>query len=155
MKCNWELFELRVAIFLRGQKHKPTGNFTGQILLEFFNVMPDLGTIGIGDFQGSGDDCNFKSVFSQMVELNAMPFSFLKEKIRPDRLNFGNLQAAERNGITYRAAKLYVHRRDQSDLSSLTTGIGMLLENVTIIFTAKGPMFYVHLSGESANMVNA
>lgn len=125
------------------------------MLWEFFNVMPDLSALGIGDFQGSGNDCNFKSVFGKMVELNAMPFSFPKERIKPDRLNFSNLEAAERNGKTFRAAKLYVHRRDQSDLSSLTTGIGMLLENVTIILTAKVPVFYVHLSGESANMVNA
>jgi hypothetical protein len=78
----------------------------------------------MNDFKAQ-NDCNFKTVFSELVRENdATSFRPKRSKATDST---GNLQAFERVSIFW-AAKLYVHRRDQSDASSLTTGIGMLLE---------------------------
>jgi hypothetical protein len=155
MQCNWELFELRVAIFFRGTKIKNTGNFTGEVFWEFFNVSVDLLSLGISNFQRIGNYCNFRDVFTELVRLKWIPFGFSKEIISSDRLNFGNLQAGEQNELTYKAAKLYVHRRDQNDLYSEIMGDGVLLEGVKVAFTyISNGNHYVTLSGDSANSIN-
>lgn len=155
MGCNWELFELRVVVFMRGERNRQNGNFSGQILWEFHNVTIDLRSLGLADFKGSGEYCNFKTVFTELVKAQMIPFSFGGEKFRSDRLNFGNLQAAERNGRKFTAAKLYVHRRNQPSEASLESGEGVLLGTVSVDFTAiaKGS-HYVQLSGEKASLVN-
>lgn len=130
MGCNWELFELRVVVFMRGERNRQNGNFSGQIL-------------------------NFKTVFTELVKAQMIPFSFGGEKFRSDRLNFGNLQAAERNGRKFTAAKLYVHRRNQPSEASLESGEGVLLGTVSVDFTAIAQgSHYVQLSGEKASLVN-
>ena len=155
MQCNWELFELRVAIFHRGEKNKTNGNFTGDLLWEFFNVSVDLQSLGISNFQRLGNYCNFRDVFRELVKLQTIPFGFANERIKNDRLNFGNLQAGEKNQRTFKAAKLYVHRRDRSDINSEIMGDGVLLEGVTVLFTAVyNGIHYVSLSGNSANSIN-
>jgi hypothetical protein len=151
MTCNWELFELRVVIY---RPPVPPKVGPGDIWFEFFNVSVDLGTLGMGDFQGSNDQCNFRYVFSQLAGLKTIPFRFSEEKIRSDRLNFGNLQAAERNKLKFSAAKLYVHRRDQTDQTSLSTGVGVLLRTISVDFTVPKPNFYVQLSGDTGSVVN-
>jgi hypothetical protein len=132
MPCNWELYELRVVIYLRGTKIPITGNFLGETQWEFFNVSVNLSSLGIAGFQGNGLSCNFKSVFSQLANLRKLPFGFTSERIRSNRLNFGNLEEAYKKGLTLGAAKLYVHRRDLSDFVSSAVGPGILLEIVTL-----------------------
>lgn len=155
MGCNWELFELRVVIFMRGEGNKQTGNFTGQILFEFHNVTVDLKALGIADFKGSGDFCNFRNVFTEMVKTQMIPFGFGKQGQRSDRLQFGNLQAAEKNGVKFTAAKLYVHRRDQPEEINLEVGEGVLLGTVSVDFTAVNQGNHtVWLSGAKARLVN-
>jgi hypothetical protein len=146
MSCNWELFEFRVVVF---HPRHPT------MFMRFWNVYPDLSSLGIGDFQGSNDSCNFKSVFSELASLKTIPFSFRKIINGINGNPFNIAQSCERNKLTLRAAKLYVHRRDESDLSSLTTGIGVLLDRVTIPYTAAVPIYYIQLSGEAASLVNS
>ncbi len=146
MSCNWELFELRVAVF--HPRHP-------EMFMRFWNVYPDLSPLGIGDFQGFNDICNFKSIFSELVTLKTIPFSFRKIINGINGNPFNIAQECERNKLTLRAAKLYVHRRDQSDLSSLTTGIGVLLDRVTVPFTAAMSIYYVQFSGEEASLVNS
>jgi len=155
MGCNWELFELRVVIFMRGERSKQGGNFTGQVLWEFKNVSVDLKSLGIADFKGSGDFCNFRNVFTEMVKTQMIPFSFGKQQPQSDRLQFENLQAAERNSRKFPAAKLYVHRRNASDQVSLDAGEGVLLGTVSVDLTAVSQgIHYVQLSGEKASLVN-
>ena len=132
-----------------------TGNFTGEVLWEFFNVSVDLQSLAISNFQRVGNYCNFRDVFRELVKLKWIPFGFTNEIIRSDRLNFGNLQAGERNNLTFRAAKLYVHRRDQSDILSELMGDGVLLEGVKVAFSyINNGNHYVTLSGDSANSIN-
>ncbi len=155
MPCNWELYELRMVIFIRGEKNKSTGNFSGEVYWEFLNVRVDLRSLGLGDFQGSGDACNFKTVFSELVKLKIIPFSFANERLEKGKPNFDNLRAGQSSNSTLRAAKLYVHRRDQSDHSSDTTGVGVLLEGVKVAIALKSDKgYYVTLTGDSANQVN-
>ena len=150
MTCNWELYELRVVIY----RPSPGGKDPGDIWYEFFNVSVDLRSFGMSDFQGSNNQCNFRDVFGQLAALRTIPFSFPKERIASNRLNFSNLQAAERNKAGYNIAKLYVHRRDQDDRTSLLHGVGVILERVYVDFTAPTPLFYAILSGSSASVVN-
>jgi hypothetical protein len=146
MSCNWDLYELRVVVF---HPHHDV------MAMRFWKVYPDLGSLGINDFQGSNDSCNFKSVFSELATLKTIPFSFRKITLGIYGNPFNIAQVCEQNKVTLRAAKLYVHRRNQSDISSLTTGIGVLLDRVTIPYTAAVPNYYVYLSGEKASLVNS
>jgi hypothetical protein len=152
--CNWELYELRVAVFLRGEKNNSNGNFSGQASWEFFNISLDLRSHGIGNFQSSDNVCNFKAVFSQLVNLKKIPFGFVNDRIKSDRLNISNLQSAERNKLTLRAAKLYVHSRKQSDHTSNITGVGVLLEGVKVEISTDNKSYKVTLIGDLANLVN-
>ena len=155
MPCNWELYELRMEIFIRGEKNKSTGNFSGEVYWEFLNITVDLRSLGLGDFQGSGEACNFKTAFSELVKLKMIPFSFARERLEKGKPNFDNLRAGQMSNSTHRAAKLYVHRRDQSDHSSDTTGVGVLLEGVKVVIALKSDKgYYVTLIGDSANRVN-
>ena len=148
MNFEWQFFSGE-------KKNKGNGNFSGQASWEFFNISLDLASNGIGNFQSSGNVCNFKAVFSQLVKLKKIPFGFLNEKIQKNQLNIGNLQAAERNKLTLIAAKLYVHSRNQSDSISNITGAGVLLEGVKVDKIYTGNKSYeIALSGDSANLVN-
>src|SRR3954468_115136 len=131
--CDWEILELRVLIFNRGAKAKTSGNFWGQPLWQFFNVSVDLKSLGINGFKGSKSYCDFKTPFSALVKLKKIPFSFMREVIEPNMLNFGNLQSAQSKKVSFTAAKLYVQHRDEGELISNVTGIGILLEGVTVI----------------------
>lgn len=131
-----------------------TGNFTGQIAMEYFNVWPEARLSGIGGFHGIGDKCNFEAVFRGFAALLMIPFSFSSERIATNRLNFANLEAARKNRVKFGAAKLYVHRRDKSDLTSSAEGIGVLLEGVTVVVADRAPKYQVILMGTSANLVN-
>jgi hypothetical protein len=146
MSCNWDLFEFRVVVLHPNHSVMP---------MRFWNVYPDLSSLGISDFQGSNDSCNFKSVFSELAKWKTIPFGFRKIINGIHGNPFNMAQEAERKKLTLNAAKLYVHRRNQSDLSSLTTGIGVLLDSVTIPYTATVPNYYVYLSGDKASLVNS
>jgi hypothetical protein len=144
-----------MVIFIRGEKNTSTGNFSGEVYWKFFNVRVDLRSLGLGDFQGSGEACNFKTVFSELAKLKIIPFSFASERLEKGRPDFGNLQGGQLSNSTLRAAKLYVHRRDQSDHSSDTTGVGVLLESVKVATALKSEKgYYAILTGDSANLVN-
>ncbi|MDQ4123869.1 MAG: hypothetical protein M3209_20715 [Acidobacteriota bacterium] len=149
MACNWELFELRVVFYLPRYP---------QVFSSFWNVSLDHKTLSIADFQGSNGYCNFKSVFAQLARLKTIPFTFKNTPVgqphNPGGDPFLTATALERNKRLFAAAKLYVHRRDQSDLTSLTIGTGVMLKRVTIPFTASIPFRYVQLEGESADLVN-
>jgi hypothetical protein len=156
MKCNWELFELRVTVFVRGQKDQTSGNFSGQIGWEFFNVSINPRQFGLGDFVATADNqCNFKAVFEGLAKKKMIPFGFAAQRTQGNQLNFGNLQAAQRNGLTLRAAKLYVHRRDNSAWAGDPTRVGVLLEGVKVLFALTSSSgYYVLLVGDSANLLN-
>lgn len=154
MSCDWEIFELRVLIYLRGAKVPVTGNFIGQNQWEFFNVQVDASSLGVPNFQGSGGNCNFTAVFSQLAKLKKIPFNFGVDVKRTGGLGFDNLESAYRQKLPLKAAKLFVHRRGLPDTVSSMVLPGILLENVTVDFASKTPTFNALLSGASANTVN-
>ncbi len=155
-KCNWELFELRLAIFQRGLKISTTGNFIGEASWEFFNVWVDVKSLGIGDFQAtSNDSCNFEIVFRNLIKQKKIRCGFLTQNIAANKLNFDNLRAAEHNKLTLRAAKLYVIERRYGDYTGNVMGAGVLLENVTVSNTkAEKNGYFAELNGGAANAVN-
>ena len=83
MQCNWELFELRVVIYGHFNASQPLKD----IWWQFFNVSVDLKTLSMSDFQGVGNTCNFRQIFSQLAGLKLIPFGFPKETFRSDRFN--------------------------------------------------------------------
>ena len=150
MGCNWELFELRVIVWPNDAK--PPNVPIGQGLF-FIGVYLDLRTLGIADFEGRNDYCNFKTVFSHLIQLKALPFT-CKQKTNPGP-EFGRVQAPERNNELLIGAQLYVHRRDQSEIASITTGIGVMLDDVNVAFTSvNNGIYYVQLFGKKASRVN-
>lgn len=156
MKCNWELFELRVTVFVRGQKDQTSGNFSGQVGWEFLNVVIDPRQLGLGGFVATDkNECNFKAVFDGLAKKKTIPFSIAAQRVAGNQLNFGNLQAAQRNALTLRAAKLYVHKRDGSTWAGDPTRVGVLLEGVKVLFALTSSSgYYVLLVGDSANLLN-
>lgn len=155
MGCNWELYEFRVRVFYKlGDKSIPRhGSRYVGVGSQFFDVFPDLKTLGIGNFQGSNNNCDFKSVFNQLIKLKMIPFNC------PQGSNTGNhfsrIQIAERDKEHLPAAKLYVHKRNDSELSSETTGIGIWMEGVDVVFTsASNGAYYIQLIGDDAGSVN-
>lgn len=152
MSCNWELLELRVVIWTKAIK-SPFRGYAGQGVM-FYGVFPDIQSLGIGSFQGQNNSCNFRQVFSELVKLKKIPFNCSKND-KYNQSSFLRIQTAERNNELLPGAKLYVHRRDQSDLASKTTGKGIVLDNVKIsLTTATQKSYYIYLLGDSASLVN-
>jgi len=152
MSCNWELLELRVVIWTKAIK-SPFRGYAGQGVM-FYGVFPDIQSLGIGGFQGQNNSCNFRQVFSELVKLKTIPFSCSKND-KYNQNSFLIIQTAERNNELLPGAKLYVHRRNQSDLASKTTGEGIVLDNVKISLTAAAQQsYYIDLLGDSASLVN-
>jgi len=137
-------------------KISKTGNFIGETSWEFFNVWVDLNSMGIGGFEAtSNDSCNFETVFRNLIKQKKIRFGFLSQNIAANKLNFDNLQSAERNNLTLKAAKLYVIDRRDGDFIGNVVGVGVLLENVTVSNTkAEKTGYFAELNGGSANAVN-
>ncbi|MEZ5584665.1 MAG: hypothetical protein R3F37_19550 [Candidatus Competibacteraceae bacterium] len=152
MSCNWELLELRVVIWTKAIK-SPFRGYAGQGVM-FYGVFPDIQSLGIGSFQGQNNSCNFRQVFSELVKLKKIPFNCSKND-KYNQSSFLRIQTAEHNNELLPGAKLYVHRRNQSDLASKTTGEGIVLDNVKIsLTTAAQKSYYIYLLGDSASLVN-
>ena len=151
MGCNWELFELRVVVFTNGVRASGRG-FAGQGAT-FEAIYLNLRTLGISDFRGSNNSCDFQSVFNELIKLKTLPFNFTQNG---DVSNyFGKIESAQRNKEKFPAAKLYVHRHDQSGEHSKSAGVGVLLEDVQVDFTnINNGRYHIHLSGGSARPVN-
>jgi hypothetical protein len=151
MSCNWELFEFRALIMLTLAAKSGT-HYLGLGAL-FWEVIPDLRTFGISDFQGSNDYCDFKSVFDQLAKLKRIHFRC------PQKSNtghqFGRIQAAERDKEHLPIAKLFVHRRDDDNGASDLKGATIWLQGVDVLFTViDKDNYYVQLSGDSAGTMN-
>lgn len=152
MSCNWELFELRMVIWIKAIK-SPFRGYAGQGVM-FYGVFPDTQSLGISSFQGQNSGCNFRQVFSELVKLKTIPFNCSKND-NYNQSSFLRIQTAEHNNELLPGAKLYVHRRNQSDLASKTTGEGIVLDNVKISHTvAAKQSYYIDLLGDSASLVN-
>lgn len=150
MGCNWELFEMRVIVWPSDVK-SPQGQI-GQGLF-FVDVYPDLRSFGIPDFQGHNDQCNFSSVFSQLIKFKALHFSCRQKNNQGGE--FARVQKAEQDNETLLGAQLYVHRRDRSEMDTIMTGIGMMLDDVTVAFTsAHNGIYHAQLFGKKASRVN-
>ena len=151
MSCNWELFEFRVIVMFKlaaqsGSRYVGLGGL-------FWEVKPDIATLGIGDFQGSNDFCDFKTVFSQLSKLKMIPF------VCPQQANTGNafsrVQVAEKDKEHLPAAKLFVHRRDEEDIVSDMRGPTVWLQGVDVGFTAvNGGFYYAQLRGDASGLLN-
>lgn len=155
MGCNWELYELKLIVWVKGKKVLTRG-FIGNGLT-FYSVTLDFHTLGINGFKGSNNHCDFKSVFNELARLKFIPFMIGKggPQYYNPMSHFGRLQTAEKNNETLPAAMLYVHTRTQGDAASQTTGLGVLLEGVTVGFTAAGESgAYAHLFADSASTRN-
>jgi hypothetical protein len=127
------------------------GNFAEGLF--FVNVYPDLKSLGVADFQGQNDFCNFRAVFSQLVGLKTIPFT-CRQTDNPNG-NFVRLQEAESKGEMLIGAKLYVHRRDQSEFDTIQKGIGIMLDDVKVAFTAaNNGSYYAQLYGKKAKGEN-
>lgn len=128
----------------------------GETSWEFFNVWVDLKSVGIGDFQATSNvSCNFEAVFRNLIKQRKVRFGFLTQNIAANKLNFDNLQSAERNKATLRAAKLYVIERRYGDYTGNVVGVGVLLENVTVSNTrAEKTGYFAELNAGAANAVN-
>lgn len=145
MGCNWELFEMRVIVWPN------EGNVSEGLF--FVDVYPDLRSLGIADFKGQNDFCDFRSVFSQLVKLKAIPFT-CKQKTNPGG-SFARIQSAESKNELLLGAKLYVHRRDQSEFVTIESGIGVMLDDVKVAFTsAHNGNYYAQLFGKTAKGEN-
>ncbi|HLA95422.1 MAG TPA: hypothetical protein VK612_06855 [Pyrinomonadaceae bacterium] len=150
MPCNWELFEMRVIVYI--DKPRSPAEFSGEGLF-FMNVFPDLRSLGIADFKGQNDVCDFRSVFSQLVELKTIPFT-CRNKDNSSSV-FARMQLAERENENLMGARLYVHRRDRSEFISIESGIAVTMDDVKVGFTANNNgSFYVHLFGNKAKGEN-
>ena len=163
MGCNWEMYELRLMVWTTAKK-SPAGRFTrGQVGVQFDSVGLDLATLSMQSVtpKDSTDACSFKAIFDQLAKLKTIPFGFSRKIIKTDRFyldpptHFMRLQTAEQKNEVLPAAVLYVHKRGQSDHTSITTGIGVLLEDVTVTFTSSDQnSYYVQLFGASGKTVN-
>jgi hypothetical protein len=152
MSCNWELFELRLRVWIKANKYPQRGYFGNGMMLWDVRLEHQF-NLGIPAFKpDSKGNCNFKSVFTALAGIKKIPFTCPASN--ENRSPFGRLQVAQRNKEVLPAAFLFLHRRDQSDISSETTGIGILLEGVTVLFTKAQPVFHADLSGNSASTVN-
>lgn len=152
MSCNWELFELRLRVWLKAEKY-PQRGYVGLGMM-FWEVFLDLSTFGIQPKpKDSADICGFKAIFEQLVQKRVIPFSCNKNNA-DNQAPFGRIQTASRKGETFPAAFLFLHRRDQSDLTGETTGIGILLEEVFVPVAVSTPTYYAHLFGKSASKKN-
>lgn len=155
MGCNWELYELKLIVWVKGTK-APTRGFAG-LGVTFYSVTLDFHTLGISGFQGNNNHCDFKSVFGELKRMKFIPFMIGKGgPAHYDPMShFGRLQTAEKNKEKLPAAMLYVHMRRQEDMTSQTTGLGVLLEGVTVGFTATSQGgAYAHLFGDTASTRN-
>jgi hypothetical protein len=159
MACNWELFELRLRVWLTSRTTS-TGKFQGLNGLEFFNVTVDLRDLGLKDFEGSGHVCNFAYVFGELAKLKIIPVSFSSKAVKTDTSHydpmpsFGVMQQLEKSGKTVPAALLYVHRRNGSEVTSLEAGTGLWMNGVKVMLTSNAQDYYIQLMGESAKVVN-
>lgn len=155
MGCNWELFELRVEVFYKlGDKAKPNhgARYVGSGST-FFRVFPDLKTLGIGEFEGKNNDCNFKSVFNQLIKLKMLHFN-CSQSSNPGN-HFSRMQVAERDKEHLPAAKMYVVRSDQAEQTAKTTGLGIWMEGVDVVFTyANSGAYHIELIGDRAGAIN-
>jgi hypothetical protein len=155
MGCNWELFELRVIVFTNAVEAGSRG-LAGQGP-KFFSVTLDLLTLGIGNFKGSGLDCDFKSVFDQLIKQKAIKFNC--RQAENEGGHFGRVQAAERNKEMLPGAKLYVHVRgglnSQNVYPEKFTEPGVLLKGVTIrSAVVNNGSYYIYLEGYEASQLN-
>ncbi len=152
MSCNWELYELRIRVWIKAEKYPHRGYFGHGMM--FWNVrLTHFDTLSIPEFKpDSKGFCNFKTVFDRLIKLKAIPFECPSSS--DNQGPFGRLQTAHRNKEAFSAAVLFLHRRDQSDLASETTGIGVLLEGVSVPLTDAQPVYHAHLTGNSASPVN-
>jgi len=152
MSCNWELYELRLRVWIKAEKLRGRG-FSGLGMM-LWNVMLDhQKSLGIPEFKpDSKGNCNFKAVFDQLIKLKKISFNCPSSS--ENQGPFGRLQGAKQKNELLPAAFLFLHRRDQSDLASETTGIGILLEGVSVPFTDSQPVYHAHIVGNSASPVN-
>lgn len=146
MGCNWELFELRVIVWPN------EGQFSQGLF--FVDVYPDLRTLGLPDFEGHNDFCNFRPVFNQLIKLKTLPFA-CRQKSNPGT-EFARIQTAERTNELLLGAKLYVHRRDKSEFDTTNiNGVGIVLDDVKVAFTSiNNGSYYAQLFGNSARREN-
>jgi hypothetical protein len=148
--CNWELFELRMIVYI--DKPRSPAEFSGEGMF-FLNVYPDLRSLGIADFKGQNDICDFRSVFSQLIELKTIPFT-CRQKDNSSTV-YARMQAAEQSSENLLGSRLYVHRRDRSEFVSIESGIAVVMDDVKVGFTANNNgNYYLHLYGKSAKGEN-
>ncbi len=151
MSCNWELYELRVRVWIKADKY-PGRGYLGSGMLFWDVKLSHFDTLAIPEFKSDSKGfCNFKTVFDRLAKLKTIPFDCPGSQ---NQNPFGRLQGASRDKEVLPAAFLFLHRRDQSDVASETTGIGVLLEGVTVPFTDTQPVYHAHLIGNSATTVN-
>lgn len=151
MPCNWELFELRVTVWTPPAM-KASGRGYAGAGVKFWSVSPDLRRFGIGGFQGHNNDCDFESVFKQLVQKRAIVFSCSSNG--SNQSGFTRLKNAEQKLELLPAAKLYVHRRDESDIDSDLRGVGVLLERVQAHASTANGGYYIDLSAGAASPLN-
>jgi hypothetical protein len=153
--CNWELYELRVIVFTNAAE----GGSRGLVGAgpKFFSVTLDIPKLGIGEFKGSGLDCNFTVVFNELIKRKALAFACRQKD--NDGNHFSRVQAAQRNKENLPGAKLYVHLRGGISPKNIypekITELGVLLLGVTVKTSVLNKdVFYIHLEGNEASPVN-
>lgn len=157
--CNWELFEFRVIISVVGGQFSLIDVALGNISTEhvpIWNVSPILTEFGIGGFQGGNEHCNFKTVFEQLAKVPTISFLFTKETVENvnNLYGYSTLAAFYSNSRTLPRARLYVHRKDQSNLASLVTGVAIEMKDVSVVSIEKSNAYYVYLGGQRARVIN-
>jgi hypothetical protein len=123
---------------------------------KFFEVKLELAMLGLGEFEGSGTECNFKTVFNGIIKRQALAFTCHQKDNEGN--HFGRVQAAQRNNETLPGAKLYVNVRRSDNSGNIlpeVTGLGVLFTGVTISFAQiYKEKFYISFTSSKTSPVN-
>ena len=153
MGCNREMFEVALLIGTR----KPPAGKKGP-------VMPSVGegvivvNAQLVLFHGAAkadpdDECGFKSTLSAMAKSKTITFVAVAEDTNHTAMQ--RVKNAEDRKETLPAARVFIHRRDQDVASSLKTGPGVELTDVTVTMNVvRRGVYMVGLSGKSSQRYN-
>jgi hypothetical protein len=153
MSCNRELYEVAVVI---GTSKPPAGK-VGPILPSAANGI-FIANVRLVFFQGvprgdANDVCGFKASFLAAEKAKAV--SFVVSVTTENQTSLQRVATADDKDETLPAARVFVRRRDETLNSSVKTGIGVELTDVTFAIqeTSKGE-YMVSLAGGSAARKN-
>ncbi len=153
MSCNRELFEVALLIGTSKPPKGKTGPIMPSVATGVYIDNAQLVLFNVPSKVDPNDVCGFKSTLSQMAQGKVITFVAVASGSNHSALQ--RVQTADDTDEVLPAARVFIHRRDESVSNSLKSGIGVELSDVTVSMQAvrKG-VYMVTLGGKSAKRMN-